>query len=67
MGFDKALALNMPSTWEKYKNIIRACRDTMRRANTPLDFAREVKDNEKGFLKYIKLRVSLEKGIIPLG
>jgi len=66
LGFDKALALNMPSTWEKYKNIIRACRDTMRRANTPLDFAREVKDNEKGFLKYISSKRKTRENVSPL-
>ena len=38
----------------------------MRRANTPLDFAREVKDNEKGFLKYISSKRKTRENVSPL-
>lgn len=38
----------------------------MRRANTPLDFAREIKDNEKGFLKYINSKRKTRENVSPL-
>jgi len=43
------------ATWEEYRNVVRACRDATRRAKVHLELnlAREVKDNKKGFFKYI--------------
>jgi len=42
------------ATWEEYRNIVRACREAMRKAKAhlELDLARHVKDNKKGFFKY---------------
>ncbi|GAB0208892.1 hypothetical protein GRJ2_003354900 [Grus japonensis] len=43
------------ATWEEYKNVVRECRDATRKAKAhlALNLARDVKDNKKGFFKYI--------------
>jgi len=43
------------STWEEYRNIARACRDTTRKVKVLLELslAEEVKDNNKGFFKCV--------------
>jgi len=42
-------------TWEEYKNVVKACREAMRKTKACLEInlARDVKDNKKGFFKYI--------------
>ena len=42
-------------TWEEYRNVVRACRDAMRKAKAHLELklARDVKNNKKGFFNYI--------------
>jgi len=42
-------------TWEEYRNVVRACRDAMRKpkAHLELKLARDVKNNKKGFFNYI--------------
>ena len=41
--------------WEEYKVIVRVCRDRIRKAKVQMEqnLARDVKDNKKGFYKYI--------------
>jgi len=43
------------ATWQKYRNVVRACRGATRKAKVHLEFnlARDVKDNKKGFFNYI--------------
>ncbi|GAB0184184.1 hypothetical protein GRJ2_000884000 [Grus japonensis] len=43
------------ATWEEYRNVVRVCSDATRKAKAQLELkvAGEVKDNEKGFFKYI--------------
>jgi len=43
------------ATWEEHKNIVKACREATRKAKVHLELnpARDVKDNKKGFSKYI--------------
>ncbi|GAB0179374.1 mitochondrial enolase superfamily member 1 [Grus japonensis] len=43
------------ATWEEYRNVVRVCRDATRKAKAylELNLARDVKDNKKGFFKYI--------------
>jgi len=43
------------ATWEEYRNVVIACRDATRKANVHLELnlAGDVKDNKKGFFKYI--------------
>jgi len=43
------------ATWEEYRNVVRACRDAVRKAKVHLELnlARDVKDNKKDFSKYI--------------
>jgi len=43
------------ATWEEYRNDVRVCRDAMRKAKVhpELNLARDVKNNKKGFFKYI--------------
>lgn len=45
------------ATLEEYKNIVRACRDAVRRvkAHLELNLAREVKDNKKGLFLSISI------------
>jgi len=46
------------ATWEEYRNVVRACRDAMRKAKVHLDLnlARDVKNNKKGFFKYFRCK-----------
>ena len=39
------------STWEEYRNVVRACRDATRKAKAHLELnlAKGVRDNKKGF------------------
>ena len=43
------------ATWEEYRNVVRACREETSKAKVHLELnpARDVKDNEKGFFRYI--------------
>ena len=43
------------ATWEEYRNVVRARRESTRKAQVhlKLNLARDVKDNKKGFFKYI--------------
>jgi len=43
------------AAWKEYRNVVRACRDATRKAKAHLELnlARDVKDNKKGFFKYI--------------
>jgi len=46
------------ATWEEYRNVVRACRDATRKAKAHLELklARDVKNNKKGFFKYISCK-----------
>jgi len=48
------------ATEEEYSNIVRVCRDATRKAKVHLELnlARDVKDNKKGFFKYISSNVN---------
>jgi len=37
--------------WEEYRNVVRACREAMRKVHLELILVREIKDNKKGFFK----------------
>ena len=43
------------ATWKEYRDIVRVCRNVTRKvkAQLELNLARDVKDNKKGFFKYI--------------
>jgi len=43
------------ATWEEYRKVVRVCRDATRKAKVHLELnlARDVKDNKKGFFKYV--------------
>ena len=45
-------------SWEKYRAVVRVCRDRVRKAKAQmeLNLARDVKDNKKGFNRYIGRR-----------
>jgi len=61
------------ATWEEYRNVVRACSDAMRTAKVHLELnlARDVKNNKKGFFKYIssirKTRDNVELLLIKVG
>jgi len=56
------------ATWEEYRNVVRACREAMRKAKVHLELnlARDVKDNKKGFFKYINSKRKTKENVGPL-
>ncbi|PKU33936.1 glycerol kinase [Limosa lapponica baueri] len=56
------------ATWEKYRSIVRVCRDAMRnvKAQLELNMARDVKDNKKGFFKYISSKRKTRENVSSL-
>jgi len=56
------------ATWEEYRNVVRACRDAKRKANVHLELnlARDVKNNTKGFFKYISSKRKTSNNVGPL-
>ncbi|KFP90774.1 hypothetical protein N311_01836, partial [Apaloderma vittatum] len=56
------------ATWVEYKTVIRACREATRKpkASLELNLAREVKDNRKGFFKYIAAKTNTRDNVGPL-
>ena len=56
------------ATWEEYRNVVRVCRDAMRKAKAHLEFnlARHVKGNKKGFFKSISSKRNTEGTVGPL-
>jgi len=56
------------ATWEGYRNVVRACKDVMRnaKAHLELNLARDVKDNMKGFFKYISSKRKTRDNAGPL-
>jgi len=62
------------ATWEEYRNVVRACRETMRKAEAHLELnlARDVKDNKKDFSSKQKTRKNVglllnEVGALVMG
>ena len=56
------------SRWEKYRNVIRACRDARKKANAllELNLEKEVKDNKKSFFRYVNSKRKTRKNVGPL-
>ncbi|NXI08561.1 RTBS polymerase, partial [Irena cyanogastra] len=56
------------ATWEEYKSVVRGCREATRKAKASLELnlAREVKDNRKGFFKYIAGKANTRGNVGPL-
>jgi len=54
------------ATWEEYRNVVRACREAMGKAHQELNLARDVKDNNKGFFKYISCKRKTRQNVGPL-
>jgi len=56
------------ATWEEYRNVVRACREAMRRAKAHLGLilARDVKDNKKSFFKDINSKWKTRENVGPL-
>jgi len=56
------------TAWEKYRNVVRACRDVTRKAKAHLEFklARNVKNNKKGFFNYISSKRKARDNVEPL-
>ena len=54
--------------WEEYRAVVHVCRDRIRKANAQveLNLARDVKDNKKGFYRYIGRRRQAKEGAPPL-
>ena len=55
-------------SWEEYRAIVRVCRDRIRKAKAlvELNLARDVKDNKKGFYRYIGRRRQAKECVPPL-
>ncbi|GAB0209695.1 mitochondrial enolase superfamily member 1 [Grus japonensis] len=56
------------ATWEEYRNVVRVCRDATRKAKAHLELnlAGDVKDNKKGFFKYISSKRKTRENVGPL-
>ena len=56
------------STWEEYRNLVRACRGAMRKAKAHLhlNLAKVIKDNKKGFSKYVNSKRKTRGNAGPL-
>ncbi|PKU30268.1 glycerol kinase [Limosa lapponica baueri] len=56
------------ATWEKYRNAVRVCKDAMRKAKAHLELnlTWDVKDNKKGFFKYISRKRKTRENAGPL-
>jgi len=56
------------ATWQEYRNIVRACREAMRKAEAHLELnlASDVKDNKKGFFRYISSKRKTRDNVGPL-
>ena len=54
--------------WEEYRAVVCVCRDRIRKAKVQreLNLARDVKDNKKGFYKYIGRRRQAKETVPPL-
>ena len=54
--------------WEGYKDTVWTCRDGIRKAKaqTELNFAREVKSNKKGFYRYTGQKKQVKESVPPL-
>ena len=55
-------------SWEEYRAIVRVCRDRIRKAKVQmeLNLARYVKDNKKGFYRYIGRRRQAKESVPSL-
>jgi len=56
------------ATWEEYRNVVKACRDATRKAKAHLELklAKDVKNNKKGFFKYISSKRKARDYVAPL-
>ena len=55
-------------SWEEYRAVVRVCRDRIRKAKAlvELNLARDVKDNKKGFYRYIGRRRQSKESVPAL-
>ncbi|GAB0178742.1 mitochondrial enolase superfamily member 1 [Grus japonensis] len=54
------------ATWEEYRDVVRHCKDATRKAHLELKLVRDVKDNKKGFFKYISSKRKTRENVGPL-
>ncbi|PKU29906.1 rna-directed dna polymerase from mobile element jockey- hypothetical protein [Limosa lapponica baueri] len=56
------------ATWEEYRSTVRVCRDATRKAKACLELnpAKDVKDNKKGFFKYISSKRKTRENVCQL-
>jgi len=55
------------TTWEEYRNVVKACRDATRNAKAHLELklARDVKNNKKGFFNYMSSKRKARDNVGP--
>ena len=56
------------AAWEEYRKVVRVCREATRKAKAHLELnlTRDVKDNKKGFFKYISSKWKTRENVGPL-
>ena len=56
------------TTWKEYRNVVRGCKNVMRKAKAHLELnlAKEVLDKKKGFLKYVSSKRYTRDNMSPL-
>ena len=54
-------------SWEEYRDAARLCRDEVRRAKAQLELnlARNVKNNKKGFNRYVNQKRKVKESVPP--
>ena len=54
--------------WEGYRAVVCVCRDRIRKVKVQkeLNLARDMKDNKKGFYRYIGRRRQAKESVLPL-
>jgi len=54
--------------WEEYRNVVRVCRDAVRKAKAllELNLAKELKDNMKRFFMYVNSERKTGENVDPL-
>jgi len=54
--------------WEKYNNVVWTCRDGVRKAKAQMEriYVKDIKNNKKGFYRYIWQKRQAKDGVPPL-
>lgn len=70
MSFPEGIERNVQDfvAWEEYRDVVHTCKDKIRKAKVQmeLNIARDLKNNKKGFYKYIGRKKQTKDNVPPL-